>query len=156
MGSEKTSNPRRARRGPGTCLCTARAGHMPRAMPGKHTLREPLGSSSPRTHPLGALHREGIPLCSFQQHTGISMPPALPAGHRLKRRGEKLIPVSLESHAQCLNKSQTLFGEGGLERRSRFFFSSPPRSLSESGVREQGCWSSSTRSPSKAKEGEKI
>lgn len=34
--------------------------------------------------------------------------------------GEKLIPVS-----QCLNKPQTLFGEGRLERRSRFFFLLP-------------------------------
>lgn len=116
MGLEKTSNPPRARQGPGTCLCTGRAGHIPRAMPGKQRLRQPFGSSSPQMHPLGALRREGIPLCSLQQQAGISMPLHCLWDTGWRGDGEKLIQVS-----QCLNKSQTLFGVGGWRGETDFF-----------------------------------
>ena len=114
-------------------------------------LRQPFHSLSPRIHPLQSLCGERASLSAHSSSRQI-----FPCPQRWLRDtgqrgdGAKLIPTS-----QCLNSPRLCLGRG-VEGRNRLFFSSTPRSQSESGVREQGCWSSSTRSPSKAKEGEKI
>lgn len=113
-------------------------------------LRQAFGSQPPHIHPLQSPWGEGAsPSAHSSSGQVFPCPQCWLQDAAYRGDGAKLIPVS-----QCLNSPRLCLGRG-VEGRNSLFFSSTPRSQSESGVREQGCWSSSTRSPSKAKEGEK-
>lgn len=123
MGLEKTSNTPRAWQGPRACFCMAKAVHVPRAMLGKCRGSDSLlAPCPPQIHPLQSPRRgEGILLFSLQQQTGISMPPALAAGHRLKSRLHKISP-----NITTPKQSQTVIEDGRGGEKEPFFSPSHP------------------------------
>lgn len=116
VGWEKTSNLPRAHWGP-------------RAMPGKHRDSNSILTPCPPTRPLvGRGHRS-------QQLAIISMPPPQAAGCMMEWRSLNKVELNMT----VPEYSQAAFGRSeGEKLLFFFFFSSAPRSWSESGVREQG------------------